>query len=82
MQENAPCHKARSVLAFFEEKNIQSLNWPAFSPALNPIDNLWAWIKKKHESEYSYPIKKDQLIDNIMEIWVKVYSLQPVCQCS
>jgi transposase len=72
MHDNAPCHAAQSVKAFLAENDVKSLNWPASSPDLNPIGNLWAWIKKKHESDFPFPSTKQQLIANIMQIWDQV----------
>jgi transposase len=33
-------------MAFQTENGIRMLSWPAQSPDLNPIENLWAEVKK------------------------------------
>uniref|UniRef100_A0A8B9JPA9 Transposase Tc1-like domain-containing protein n=1 Tax=Astyanax mexicanus TaxID=7994 RepID=A0A8B9JPA9_ASTMX len=38
--DNASCHRAKTVKAFLGERHIQSMSWPANSPDLNPIENL------------------------------------------
>jgi hypothetical protein len=40
-QDNAVIHKSGHSLAWFAEKSIPLLDWPARSPDLNPIENLW-----------------------------------------
>jgi transposase len=69
MQDNAPCHKAKSVVKFIEDSGIPALNWPPQSPDLNPIENLWAYIKKKLESENAVPTTKSALIEAVFNIW-------------
>ena len=45
-QDSARCHKAKIVTRFFEENQIELLEWPGNSPDLTPIENLWAIVKK------------------------------------
>ena len=69
MQDNAPCHKAKLVMDFMKENDIDLLPWPPQSPDMNPIENLWAIIKGRRQKKYGVPKSKEELIDQIFDIW-------------
>ena len=46
-QDNVLCHTSKKMLTFFKQAKLTVLDWPGNSPNLNPIENLWAIIKKR-----------------------------------
>ena len=77
MQDNAPIHTAGNVKRFLEEHDIPCLDWPAQSPDLNPIENVWHYIKQQ--------LRNDK-ISNLEELWTKIKekwdALSPKYCCS
>lgn len=43
---NVRCHTAAVPRQFLEEVGISTLDWPAHSPELNPIEHMWDELKK------------------------------------
>ena len=50
-QDNARPHASKSTKKILEDNHIATITWPAISPHLNSIQNLWAIIKHEIEKQ-------------------------------
>lgn len=66
-EDNAPCHTAKTVQRWMRQNKINRMWWPANSPDMNPIENLWAIMSRKLALT-SYTTLQG-LIENIIHIW-------------
>ena len=69
-QENASCHTSKLSKQFFAEQNVQILDWPANSPDLNPIENIWGILKERVRKRT--PKTKEELQRIALEEWAAI----------
>lgn len=44
MQDNSRIHTANKCMALLARQPFETMDWPALSPDLNPIENVWAYM--------------------------------------
>ena len=69
MQDNAPCHKSAKTRDFLAQNGVNCIEWPPYSPDLNLIENIWAYLKQKLYSDFAPATSKRELIDFVLQIW-------------
>ena len=46
MHDNARIHTAKKIQTWLEDNGIAVLDWPPYSPDMNPIEHVWAKLKE------------------------------------
>ncbi len=74
-QDLAPAHTAKGTKSWFNDHGVGVLDWPANSPDLNPIENLWVIVKRMMRD--TRPNNADDLKAAIKATWASI----PPQQC-
>jgi len=65
--DNDPKHTAGSVKEWLSKQKFEVMKWPAQSPDLNPIENMWALLKNRLYRNYETPPK------GMIEHWDRIH---------
>ena len=74
VQDSSPVHKANNTTRWFEDKNLRDriIPWPARSPDLNPIKNIWNLMKL--QVYRNKPNNVTELKECILNAWINISS--------
>jgi transposase len=70
LQDNASYHGAAASRRWFHNNGVTCIEFPPHSPDLNPIENLWAHLKRRIEDHNARSI--EELKEIISEEWAEI----------
>lgn len=71
-QDNARPHVARTVLNFLDTEQVRLLPWPARSPDLSPIENVWSMVAERLARHHSPSTTVDELWHSVEAAWTEI----------
>lgn len=72
LQDNAPCHRSKQTMAHLREEEIEVFPWPAISPDLNVIENVWGLLVRRVHEDCRQFDTIEELKNKIFEEWNKL----------
>lgn len=71
-QDNAAIHSSKHTKAWFDEQGLRVLDWPARSPDLNPIENLWGIMTREVYAKGRQFRSVAELREAILRAWERI----------
>ncbi|GFS90913.1 transposable element Tc1 transposase [Trichonephila clavipes] len=69
MDDNAQPHRSLAVEELLESEDIARMDWPAYSPDLNPIEHVWNALGRRIAALLHHPENTQQLKQMLIEEW-------------
>ena len=66
-QDNDPKHTSKVVQAWMHNNGVSCLEWPPYSPDLNPIEQVWTDVKRRVEE--AKPKNLEELKEELQAQW-------------
>ncbi|KAJ0399837.1 hypothetical protein P43SY_008143 [Pythium insidiosum] len=81
-QDNAPIHTSSETRLFFSDMGLSVMDWPARSPDLNPIENLWSHLARRVYADGRQYDSIAELKDAILRAWetITLEDIRPLVQ--
>jgi transposase len=70
LQDNSPVHTSDEVQDWLADNEIPRFDFPRYSPDLNPMENLWAYLKR--ELDHDFYENTEQLAVAVQNQWNKI----------
>nr|KAG5712553.1 hypothetical protein BaRGS_011527 [Batillaria attramentaria] len=67
--DNATPHRAVVVRDFLQRQQVVRMDWPARSPDLAPIENLWDILGRRVVDNHTHPTDAAQLFQFLQQEW-------------
>ena len=77
-QDNDPKHTSKKARKWLKNHDLVTLEWPAQSPDLNPIEHLWGHLKRRLAEYEVAPAGILELWERVQLVWDDVPA--EVCQ--
>ncbi|GFU61175.1 transposable element Tcb2 transposase [Trichonephila clavipes] len=67
--DNAPCHRSVAAEQLLESEDIESMDWPARSSDLNPIEHVWDFLGRRLAARTLPPVTIGELRLALQDEW-------------
>jgi transposase len=68
-QDNCSVHTSHRVATWFQDQNINVLDWPSRSPDVNPIENMWGFLVRHLQKQRQIYRNRQELLTAITDAW-------------
>ncbi|GFX72387.1 transposable element Tcb2 transposase [Trichonephila clavipes] len=72
MDENARPHRANIVDECLQSEDIARMDWPAYSPDMNPIEHVWDMLGRRISARQTPPTSLPELRRLLLDEWCNI----------